>query len=66
MGITFTVSLLGFSKISSILGAILEVAYPALLALAIMNIAARLTPINQTPLAFWSVLALSIGLKIWG
>lgn len=66
MGITFIVSLLGFSNISSFLGTILEVAYPALLALAIMNIIGKLTPINQTSLAFWGVLFLSISLKIWG
>jgi LIVCS family branched-chain amino acid:cation transporter len=66
MGITFVVSLLGFSKISSILGAILELTYPALLMLAIMNIVSKFTRFNHAPFAFWGMLALSISLKIWG
>jgi LIVCS family branched-chain amino acid:cation transporter len=68
MAITFAVSLLGFSKLMVILSTILDVAYPALIALAVMNILAKVTPTpyNYTQWAFWGVLGLSTGLKILG
>ncbi|MDF3034025.1 MAG: hypothetical protein K0R76_979 [Alphaproteobacteria bacterium] len=66
MAVTFTVSLLGFSKLMILLGKILDIAYPALIALAIMNILSKLTPYNGTRWAFWGILGVSAGLKIWG
>ena len=71
MAITFVVSLLGFSKLMVVLGTILDVAYPALIALAIMNIVTKLTLQHQTRChytqwAFWGVLAISIGFKVLG
>jgi LIVCS family branched-chain amino acid:cation transporter len=66
MAITFAVSLLGFSKLMAVLGCILDVAYPALIALAIMNIISKLTPYNHVQVAFWSVLVLSVGFKVLG
>ena len=71
MSITFIVSLLGFSKLMVILGSILNVTYPALIALAIMNIIDRLMPANdssstRTQWVFWSVLGVTAGLKILG
>lgn len=71
MSITFIGSLLGFSKLMVILGSILDVAYPALIALAIMNVIDRLTPTNKnsrirTQWVFWSVLGLTACLKVLG
>jgi len=71
MAITFVVSLLGFSKLMVVLGTILDVAYPALIALAIMNIVSKLTlqhrtECHYTQWAFWSVLAVSVGFKVLG
>ena len=66
IGITFVVSLLGFSKLTVILSEILDVAYPALIALAIMNIINKLTPYNHTQVSFWSVLVVSAGYKLFG
>lgn len=71
MSITFVVSLLGFSKLMTILGSILDVAYPALIALAIMNVIDRLMPTNgnsriRTQWVFWSVLGITAGLKALG
>jgi len=68
-GTTFFVSLLGFSNIASILKEILDVAYPALIVLAMMNCYSKVMPtkqtITQTQWAFWGVLVLTLGLKIW-
>lgn len=66
MGSAFVVSLLGFSKLMILLSDILEVAYPALIALAIMNVVGKLMPYNYTQWAFWSILGLSTGLKVFG
>ncbi len=66
IAITFVISLLGFSKLMVLLSAILDVAYPALIALAIMNIVNRLTPYSYSQWAFWGVLGISAGLKVWG
>jgi LIVCS family branched-chain amino acid:cation transporter len=71
VAITFFVSLLGFSTIASILEGILYLAYPALIALAIMNIIGRLMPTNgssriRTQWVFWSVLSVTAGLKALG
>jgi LIVCS family branched-chain amino acid:cation transporter len=71
MAITFAISLLGFSKLMIVLDAILSVAYPALIALAIMNIVSKLTlqhhtQRHYTQWAFWSVLAVSVGFKVLG
>ncbi len=71
MLITFVVSLLGFSKLMVILGSILDIAYPALIALAIMNVIDRLMPTNgnspiRTQWVFWGVLGVTAGLKILG
>jgi branched-subunit amino acid permease len=66
MGITFAFSLLGFSNIMIILNAILEIAYPALIGLAVMNILAKLTSIDQPHGVFWGTLAVTLVLKLWG
>lgn len=60
IGITFAISLLGFSKICAVLGEILEVAYPALIAFAIANILAAVTKISLSRYAFWGILGLNI------
>lgn len=64
LGITFCISLLGFAKICELLGAILEIAYPALIALAITNICNKLFDMKQGKLPFWITLALSGMMKI--
>lgn len=68
MAITFVVSLLGFQKLMVILGYILDVAYPALIALAIMNTVDRVIPSKSshihTQVAFWGVLGVTAVLKI--
>lgn len=64
--VAFIFSLLGFSNLMTILGMILEIAYPALIALAVMNIVGKLTPRVQSHWAFWGVLGITIGLKIFG
>lgn len=66
MGIAFLVSLLGFSNLMTVLGTILEVTYPALIALAVMNILAKLTSIDQTRWVFWGTLGVTLALKLWG
>jgi len=66
MSISFVVSLLGFSNLMSILGTILEVAYPALIMLALMNIVGKLTSLDTTQWAFWSTLGLTLSLKLFG
>jgi len=70
MAIAFTFSLLGFAKLMMLLGTVLDVAYPALIALAIMNIVDKLIPrkdiINYTQWAFWGILGSAIGFKILG
>ena len=71
MSITFVVSLLGFSKLMTILGIILDIAYPALIALAVMNIIDRLMPAQtasriRTQWVFWSILGITAGLKVFG
>lgn len=71
MTITFIVSLLGFAKLMTLLGSILDVAYPALIALAIMNIMSKLVPFHKgalihTQWVFWGVLGVTAGLKVLG
>lgn len=62
--VTFLMSLLGFDKICSWLGMILEIAYPALIALAITNIVNKLYSTRQWRLPFWLVLAVSSLFKL--
>lgn len=64
LGITFGVSLLGFAKICELLGVVLEIAYPALIALAITNICNKLFDMKQGKLPFWITLAISGVMKI--
>lgn len=71
MLITFVISLLGFSKLMTILGSILDVTYPALIVLALMNVIDRVMPANRnafiyTRWVFWGTLCLTASLKIWG
>jgi len=70
MTITFVVSLLGFQKLMIILGNILDVAYPALIALALMNTLDRVMPSKSshiyTQVMFWGVLGITAGLKVFG
>ena len=65
LGITFCVSLLGFSKICDLLGDVLEIAYPALIALAITNIYHKLFNPKQGNLPFWITLGMSGIIKIY-
>jgi branched-chain amino acid:cation transporter, LIVCS family len=66
VAMTFGVSLLGFSKICVILGTILEVSYPALIALAITNILHKLTSHDLGAIPFWGVLIGSLLYRILG
>lgn len=62
--ITFCMSQLGFAKICDILGSLLELAYPALIALAIMNIINQDPKARWTTIPFWIILGGSILYKI--
>lgn len=64
LGVTFGMSLLGFAKICELLGTILEVAYPALIALAMTNICNKLFDLHQGKLPFWITLVMSGVMKI--
>lgn len=64
LGTTFGISLLGFSKICELLGIILEIAYPALIALAITNICNKIFDMRQGKLPFWITLAISGLMKV--
>lgn len=74
MAITFTISLLGFSKLMTLLGTVLDVAYPALIALAVMNIVDKLMPRretlkytpNYTQWVFWGTFGSSMSFKLLG
>lgn len=59
LGATFGISLLGFSKICQLLGAILEIAYPALIVLAITNICNKIFDMRQGKFPFWIALVIS-------
>ncbi len=63
--ITFSMSMLGFSGITVWLGAMMEIAYPALIALAIANIAKKLWNLNFSRTAFTSVLATAIAWELY-
>ncbi len=58
---TYAMSLLGFAMICQFLGTILELAYPALIALAIHHIMSFWVNMNQAKLVFWSIFSVSIG-----
>lgn len=58
--VTFGMSQLGFAKICEILGGLLELAYPALIALAIMNIINQDPKARWTAIPFWVILGSSI------
>lgn len=60
MGITFVVAQLGFATICKVLGTVLEITYPALIALAIHHILTFWFRINYSKIVFWSVLGLSL------
>jgi LIVCS family branched-chain amino acid:cation transporter len=64
--ISFGVSLLGFTMISEWLGVILEVMYPALIALAIANIIQLRAQTNWGRPCFWGTLSLSLLIKLLG
>jgi LIVCS family branched-chain amino acid:cation transporter len=66
IGLTFVVSLLGFSKICYFLGEVLEMAYPALIVLALINIVNRLWNRSYGVLPFWLTLTTSILFKYAG
>ncbi|MBI1954625.1 MAG: branched-chain amino acid transport system II carrier protein [Proteobacteria bacterium] len=61
--ISFFISLIGFSAICSILGTILELAYPAFIALTIGNILYKMYGFSFSKHAFWLVLVMSVSLK---
>jgi branched-chain amino acid:cation transporter, LIVCS family len=63
IGITFAISLLGFSKICSILGDVLELAYPAFIGLAIGNILAATTRLDLSRYVFWGILGITLVYK---
>lgn len=64
LGATFGISLLGFAKICEVLGTILEITYPALIALAITNIINKCFDIQQGRLSFWITLFISSIFKL--
>ncbi len=64
LGISFVFSLVGFTTISVWLGAILEVMYPALIALALANIVQLRVQRNLGKPAFWGVFAVSLIAKL--
>jgi len=64
IGITYAISLLGFSKICLVLGQILEISYPALIGLAISNILSQISRIDLAKIAFWGILGTNILYKI--
>lgn len=64
LSITFGISLLGFAKICELLGSVLEVAYPALIVLAITNICNKLFDMQQGKLPFWIALMISGLMKV--
>ena len=64
MGVTFVIAQLGFSKICSLLGTVLEWAYPALIALACHHIATLWFKINYSKPLFWGILSLSVLLSL--
>lgn len=63
---SFAVSLLGFTTISEWLGVILEVIYPALIALAIANLIQLRSQANWGRPCFWATLTLSLFIKFFG
>lgn len=63
ISITFAMSLLGFSQICLVLGGILELAYPALIGLAVGNILSATTKIDLSRYAFWGILGINIAYK---
>lgn len=62
---SFFVSLLGFHGLYKALGYILEVVYPALIALAIGNILGKVTGKRFGRYFFWSVFWISFFFEIW-
>ena len=65
IGITFVIAQLGFSKICSLLGTVLEYAYPALIALACHHISTFwFKKINYSKPLFWGILCLSVLLSL--
>lgn len=60
IGITYAMSLLGFSKICSVLGQVLEIAYPALIGLALGNILSKFSKFDLARVGFWSILGLNM------
>lgn len=64
LSITFGISLLGFAKICELLGSVLEITYPALIALAITNICNKLFGMQQGKLPFWITLTISGFIKV--
>jgi branched-chain amino acid:cation transporter, LIVCS family len=65
VSMSYAISLLGFSKICEWLNGILEIAYPALIALAVMNIIHKVYPTKQGKMPFWLTLIASTLLKIY-
>jgi LIVCS family branched-chain amino acid:cation transporter len=63
--ITFFVSTLHFTGIKMILGPILQVCYPALIALSIMNIAYKLYGVETVKWPFFTVFVLGLIAHIW-
>ncbi len=62
IGVTFLIAQLGFAKICQVLGTILTVTYPALIALAIHHILRFWYDFNYSKMIFWGVLILSIAM----
>lgn len=57
---TFIVAQLGFAKICTVLGTVLELTYPAFIALACHHILTFWFNINHSKLIFWSVIAVTL------
>lgn len=62
--ITYAISLLGFAKICSILGFVLELSYPALIALAVHHILTYWVKMNLAKPIFWGILIVT-GILQW-
>lgn len=63
--VTFAMSLLGFSVICQWLGGILEIAYPALISLALVNIFFHRSSSKIGAIPFWAILIYSCTMKIF-
>lgn len=60
LGISYVISLLGFTALAAWIGQALQIAYPALIAFSLALILYRLTKINIIAVAFWGALGIAV------